>query len=57
MRIDLANFNIQMVRSNLLAQSVEYEKTKFADALALQGGLGICDASEGSIIKNYFQGS
>lgn len=39
MRLDLANFEIQMVRSRLMAQSVTYEKTKFAEALSLQGGI------------------
>lgn len=40
MRMDLANFEIEMVRSELTAQSVQYEKEKFAQAVALQGGLG-----------------
>lgn len=42
MRIDLANFEIEMFRSELTAQSVEYEKEKFAQALALQGGISKC---------------
>ncbi|KAE8746172.1 hypothetical protein FOCC_FOCC007044 [Frankliniella occidentalis] len=40
MRLDLANYNIQLVRSNLMAQSVDYEKEKFEKLLSLQGGLG-----------------
>jgi len=38
MRLDFANFGIQWVRSNIMAQGVEYEKKKFDEALALQGG-------------------
>lgn len=33
MRIDMANFAIQQVRPHIIAQSVEYEKTKFAEYL------------------------
>ncbi|KAF0310814.1 T-complex protein 11-like protein 1 [Amphibalanus amphitrite] len=34
MRIDMANFAIQQVRPHIIAQSVEYEKKKFAEYLS-----------------------
>jgi len=36
MRIDMANFTIQQMRPFIQSQSVEYEKTKFADFLKTQ---------------------
>ncbi|EZA54345.1 T-complex protein 11-like protein 1 [Ooceraea biroi] len=33
MRLDLANFTITMMRPNIIASSIEYEKAKFADFL------------------------
>jgi len=33
MRLDLANFTITMMRPNIVASSIEYEKAKFADFL------------------------
>ncbi|XP_033216068.1 T-complex protein 11-like protein 1 isoform X2 [Belonocnema kinseyi] len=36
MRLDLANFTITMMRPNIVASSIEYEKTKFAEFLKVQ---------------------
>lgn len=36
MRLDLANFTITMVRSNITVSSIEYEKAKFAEILKVQ---------------------
>ncbi|XP_043483157.1 T-complex protein 11-like protein 1 isoform X1 [Leptopilina heterotoma] len=36
MRLDLANFTITMMRPNIVASSIEYEKTKFAEFLKIQ---------------------
>ncbi|KAF7993740.1 hypothetical protein HCN44_010335 [Aphidius gifuensis] len=36
MRLDLANFTISMMRPNIVASSIEYEKTKFAEFLKVQ---------------------
>lgn len=36
MRLDLANFTITMMRPNIVASSVEYEKAKFAEFLKVQ---------------------
>ena len=38
MRIDMANFAIQQVRPHIIAQSVEYEKKKFAEYLSTTNG-------------------
>ncbi|XP_018406006.1 PREDICTED: T-complex protein 11-like protein 1 isoform X1 [Cyphomyrmex costatus] len=35
MRLDLANFTITMMRPNIIASSIEYEKAKFADFLKI----------------------
>lgn len=36
MRLDLANFTITMMRPNIVASSIEYEKAKFAEFLKVQ---------------------
>ncbi|OXU26289.1 hypothetical protein TSAR_012562 [Trichomalopsis sarcophagae] len=36
MKLDLANFTISMIRPNIIASSIEYEKTKFAEFLKIQ---------------------
>ena len=36
MKLDMANFHIQQVRPLIVDQSVEYEKTKFKEFLAIQ---------------------
>lgn len=36
MKLDLANFTISMIRPNIVASSIEYEKTKFAEFLKIQ---------------------
>ncbi|XP_015605701.1 T-complex protein 11-like protein 1 isoform X2 [Cephus cinctus] len=36
MRLDLANFTITMMRPNIIASSIEYEKAKFAEFLKVQ---------------------
>lgn len=36
MRVDLANFTITMMRPNIIASSIEYEKAKFAEFLNVQ---------------------
>lgn len=36
MRLDLANFTISMMRPNIVASSIEYEKSKFAEFLKVQ---------------------
>ncbi|XP_047121450.1 T-complex protein 11-like protein 1 [Schistocerca piceifrons] len=36
MRLDMANFTIKMFRPDIIASSVEYEKTKFAEFLKIQ---------------------
>lgn len=36
MKLDLANFTINMIRPNIVASSIEYEKTKFAEFLKIQ---------------------
>lgn len=35
MRLDLANFTITMMRPNIIASSIEYEKAKFAEFLKI----------------------
>ncbi|KAK3925493.1 T-complex protein 11-like protein 1 [Frankliniella fusca] len=40
MRLDLANFNIKLVQTNFMAQTIDYEKEQFEKLLSLQGGLG-----------------
>ncbi|XP_046141868.1 T-complex protein 11-like protein 1 isoform X1 [Osmia bicornis bicornis] len=37
MRLDLANFTITMMRPNIVASSIEYEKAKFAEFLKING--------------------
>ena len=37
MKLDLANFAITMIRPNIIASSIEYEKSKFAEFLKIQG--------------------
>ncbi|XP_014227790.1 T-complex protein 11-like protein 1 [Trichogramma pretiosum] len=36
MKLDLANFTISMIRPNIIASSIEYEKKKFAEFLKIQ---------------------
>lgn len=36
MKLDLANFTISMIRPNIIASSIEYEKNKFAEFLKIQ---------------------
>lgn len=36
MKLDIANFTLRMLRPNIVATSVEYEKSKFADFLKIQ---------------------
>lgn len=36
MKLDLANFTISMIRPNIIASSIEYERTKFAEFLKIQ---------------------
>ena len=36
MKLDLANFTISMMRPNIIASSIEYEKNKFAEFLKIQ---------------------
>ncbi|XP_014218558.1 T-complex protein 11-like protein 1 [Copidosoma floridanum] len=36
MKLDLANFTINMIRPNIVASSIEYEKKKFAEFLKIQ---------------------
>lgn len=36
MKLDLANFTITMMRPNIIASSIEYEKMKFAEFLKVQ---------------------
>ena len=36
MKLDLANFTISMIRPNIIASSIEYEKAKFAEFLKIQ---------------------
>lgn len=38
MKIDMANFTITIMRPQIMASSVQYEKQKFADFLKLQTG-------------------
>jgi hypothetical protein len=38
MKMDMANFAIDVVRPGIIAQSVEYEKEKFAEFLKIQAG-------------------
>ncbi|XP_026669131.1 T-complex protein 11-like protein 1 [Ceratina calcarata] len=38
MRLDLANFTITMMRPNIVASSIEYEKAKFAEFLKVNSG-------------------
>lgn len=38
MALDMANFTIEMVRPDIIAHSVELERKKFADYLAVQTG-------------------
>nr|CAD7204786.1 unnamed protein product [Timema douglasi] len=41
MHIDMANFTIKLMRPDLIARSIDYEKTKFAELLKIQpDGLG-----------------
>ncbi|XP_076287816.1 T-complex protein 11-like protein 1 isoform X2 [Lasioglossum baleicum] len=37
MRLDLANFTITMIRPNIVALSIEYEKAKFSEFLKING--------------------
>lgn len=39
MSIDFTNFEIEMLRSKLMNHCVDYEKNKFAEVVALQGGI------------------
>jgi hypothetical protein len=38
MRLDMANFTINVFRPDIIAHSVDYEKKKFAELLAVQTG-------------------
>lgn len=38
MKIDMANFTISVMRPQIQASSVQYEKQKFADFLKVQNG-------------------
>lgn len=38
MALDMANFTIEMARPDIIAHSVELERKKFADYLAVQAG-------------------
>lgn len=38
MKIDMANFTISVMRPQIQASSVQYEKQKFADFLKIQNG-------------------
>ena len=38
MKLDMANFHIQLIRPHLQQRSIEYEKKKFAEYLELQDG-------------------
>jgi hypothetical protein len=38
MLMDMANFTIKVIRPDVIAQSVEYEKMKFAEFLNIQAG-------------------
>lgn len=38
MTLDMANFTIQMAKPDIIAHSVELERKKFADILAVQPG-------------------
>lgn len=42
MKLDMANFHIQMIRPHLQQQSIEYEKAKFAEYMELQDDGLIC---------------
>jgi len=38
MKLDMANFTIDLIRPDIIAKSVEYEKKKFAEFLNIQAG-------------------
>lgn len=38
MKLDMANFTIEMYKPLLIANSIEYEKNKFKEYLAIQPG-------------------
>jgi hypothetical protein len=38
MRMDMTNFAIDVIRPDIIAKSVEYEKMKFAEFLNIQAG-------------------
>lgn len=38
MRLDMANFTLQMAKPDIIACSVELERKKFADFLSIQHG-------------------
>jgi hypothetical protein len=38
MKLDMANFTIDLIRPDIVAKSVEYEKKKFAEFLKIQTG-------------------
>lgn len=38
MALDMANFTIQLAKPDIIAHSVEIERKKFADILAIQPG-------------------
>jgi hypothetical protein len=38
MKMDLANFTIDMMRPTIIAEGVEYQKKKFAEFLSIQEG-------------------
>lgn len=39
MKLDMANFTINVMRPQIVANSIQYEKKKFADYLKLDGGM------------------
>lgn len=43
MQLDMANFTIQVSKPDIIANSVELERRKFADYLAVQAGNEIID--------------
>jgi hypothetical protein len=38
MKLDMANFTIYLIRPDIIAVSVEYERKKFAEFLNIQAG-------------------
>lgn len=43
MKLDMANFTLHISRPDIIANSIEIERKKFADYLAVQPGKQFCD--------------